>query len=254
MTPLDLLLEKLLTSAIVRCPFLSEGAKITFLCLLSYDRSEIAVSEIATARGKNDSTIQLHIRELKKQKYIKIVDKGGEKNSMSIYSYHPENVFKSMGFSKKVCKALMNRNSVMANEIFEQLAEPDFLFYLTKKLHEKNIELPNSNENVRFFNKRRKNYNRGDVVKYYRVAYKNRTGVPHRMVNKRDLVLCSRLLKRYTPTILCKVIDHTFSKRGNFVFLTFDVFYRNADRYFRHSSKRKQDSPNFKKSKKRKAK
>jgi len=248
--PSDLLYQRLLTSAVVRCPFLSEGAKMTLLYLFSLGSHQMSVCEIAHARGKNDSTIQSHFKELKKQKFVQVAYKSGPKNSTCVYSCHPENIYKSLGFSVKDCKAIICRNSAIINAVRFQFLNPDFLFDLTEKLHAKKIELPNSNEHVRFLNKKRNEYSRGDVVKYYRQAYKRRTGQAHRVTNKRDLILCSQLLKKFWPEIICDVIDHTFSKRGDLDSLTFDVFYRNADRYFRQTFDCSQDSPNFKKPRK----
>lgn len=224
------LTDKLFTLAIAICPFLSEGAKVTLLYLYSLDKHEVAVCVMARARGKNDSTIQLYIKELKKQKYISVVAKSGKKKSTSVYSCDPDTLFKSMGISA--------RDRATIEKAFDKLNDPDFLFDLTKKLHDKNIDLPNSNEHLRFFNKSIKQYNRGDVVKYYCCAYKNKMGSAHRVTNKRDHILCSQLLKRHKPVALCKIIDHTFSKRGDLVSLSFDVFCRTL--------KTGQDFPTFK--------
>lgn len=241
----NLLQEELLTLAITRCPFLSDGAKVTFLCLLSLRVNEIAVREVAMMRGKDDSTVDSHFRELKKHDFISVVGKGGEKKSVCIYEFRLINVFKCMGFDSDVGNAVLNRESDAIDYVFSCLRSPDYLFDLSEKCHKDNIELPNTNANTRFLNRLPKEYKRTDIVKYYRNAYKKRVGVPHRLANRHDLVLCSLLLEKCSSKYLCKIIDHSLLANGDLTAMTFDVFCRNVDRFSRQLSKHsKNSSPN----------
>lgn len=225
--------EKFLVSLVSRCPYLGDGAKVTFLTLrgLCEPIVEITETELSMMRGKSTSAVQKHLKELRDLRYISIVAKKGPTATTSVYKCHPERVLTMMGFGGSVGKAISDNDTAIIKKAFIKLQEPNFLPDLTEAANTKKISLPRSNAIAKYLMKDKKDYLSNDILSYFRGEYKTKNNLTHRSGNRRDIELCKTMLREFSNCELCDIIDYIFSLDGNFKKFTFNIFYKNVHVY-----------------------
>ncbi len=229
--------DDFMTSIISRCPLLNDGERITLLQIVAISLSNVLMTEydFAEARGVSESTIQNHIKRLKEFDFISVTY--NDELRKSSYKLRKINILKKLKMPKKVIDAVRNNDTTGIREGYRLILNPEFRAKFTRRAVATKIKIPKSDRDARFLDKTRSKYTNQDIIRYYRIKYRERFRRDHRRISPYDKALCSDVLKKHNSKVVCDTIDLALARKESKSSMDFPTFCKSFEVFYKIKQK-----------------